>query len=126
MVDLNENGKDDIQEIEDGFAQLFADAKAGNITAVVDDVKSGVDWTVNEITKMVEDAQTFLTAVKAKVVTEATSVDNAVERALNLINNPAVQSAVGLSEQAITDLKNLPSQALATAIGIVKSAQNAI
>lgn len=126
MVDLNENGKDDIQEIEDGFAQLFADAKAGNIVAVVDDVKSGVDWTVNEITKMVDDAQTFLTAVKAKVVTEATSVDNAVERALNLINNPAVQSAVGLSEQAITDLKNLPSQALATAIGIVKSAQNAI
>lgn len=125
-MDINNNGKDDVQEIKDGFAQLFADAKAGNITAVVADVQSGVDWTVNEINKMVEDAQTFLTAIKAKVTSEATSVDDAVERALNLINNPAVQSAVGLSVEAINDLKNLPSQALATAIGVVKSAAGAI
>lgn len=125
-MDINNNGKGDVQEIEGGFAQLFADAKAGNITAVVTDVQNGVDWAVNEINKMVEDAQTFLTAIKAKVTSEATSVDDAVERALNLINNPAVQSAVGLSVEAINDLKNLPSQALATAIGVVKSAAAAI
>jgi hypothetical protein len=125
-MDINQNGKDDLQEIKDGFAQLYADAKAGNITAVATDVENGVAWTLDEIAKLTEDAQHFLTAVKATVSSEATSVDNAVERALNIINNPGVQQAVGLTEEAITGLKNLPSQALATAIGVVKSTLGAI
>lgn len=124
--DIGADLAEDAKEIEAGFAQLFADAKAGNISAVVQDVEKGAAWTVNAINQLSEDAQTFLTAVKAKVSAEATSVDDAVERALNLINNPSVQASVRLGEQAIADLKNLPSEALATAIGIVQSAESAI
>jgi hypothetical protein len=116
----------DVTEIKAGFTQLFNDVKGGNVPAVLTDLQNGVAWTVGEIEALEEDAQSFLTAAVNTVKTEASSVDDAVARVLTIINNPELQAAVSLGESAVTSLTNLSSNAIASAVGVIKATASAL
>jgi hypothetical protein len=111
-MDLNNNGKDDIQEVKDGFAQLFNDAKAGNVSGVLQDLKNGAAWTVEYVEDLCDEAQQFLSAVIAKVKSESQTLGEAVANALTLLYSGDLHGALALGQQAIDELKAITSEAL--------------
>lgn len=118
-MDINQNGKDDLQEIKDGFAQLVADARALNPTAVIEDLKNGAAWTVNYVENLCEEAQTILNAVIARVKAESKTLGEAVANALTLINNPALHNAFGAASDTIAQLVAISSQVLTKVLSLV-------
>lgn len=118
-MDFNHNGKDDLQEIKDGFDQFITDVSAGNINAVVQDVKDAGDWLKNELEGLVQEAQNFFNWGLAKVKDESTSLGEAVANMLTLLANGNLQQALGLATTAIDQLKALSSEVVTAAVGLV-------
>lgn len=120
-MDINNNGKDDIQEIVDGVNQFFADAKAGNVNALVTDLKNGAAWAVKEFEALCTEAQTFFQAIVAKVKAAAGPLGEQVASVLTLIYNETLHAAAGLTRTASDQLKSLSSQAITAALGLLGS-----
>lgn len=118
-MDINKNGKDDIQEIVDGVNQFIADAKALNVNALVADLKNGAAWAVNEFEALCQEAQTFFQAVVTKVKATAGPLGEQVASVLTLIYNETLHAATGLSQTASDQLKALSSQAITAALGLL-------
>lgn len=118
-MDINQNGKDDLQEIRDGFAQLVADAKALNATALVQDLKNGAAWTVDYVEKLTEEAQTIFNAVIAKVKAESATLGEAVANALTLLNNPSLHNAFGAAQGTIAQLVAIGSDVITKVLSLL-------
>lgn len=118
-MDINQNGKDDLQEIKDGFAQLVADAKALNATALVQDLKNGAAWTVDYVEKLTEEAQTIFNAVIAKVKAESATLGEAVANALTLLNNPSLHNAFGAAQSTIAQLVAIGSDVITKVLSLL-------
>jgi predicted trehalose synthase len=125
-MDINQNGKDDIQEIKDGFAQLVADAKALNPTAVITDLKNGAAWTVNYVEALCEEAQTIFNAVITKVKAESSTLGEAVANALTLLNNPSLHSAFGAAQDTIAQLVAISSQVITKVLSLLTGLEAAV
>jgi hypothetical protein len=119
MTDLNNNGKDDLTEIQAGFTQLFNDAKALNGPAVLADLKNGVAWTVNYVEALCDEAQQFLTAALNKVKGESATIGEAVSNALDILYNTGFHQAAGLAQNAIDQLKAIGSDVLTKIVALV-------
>lgn len=125
-MDINQNGKDDLQEIEAGLAQLAADAKALNPGAVIQDLKNGVAWTVDYIEKLTAEAQLILNAVITKVQGESKTLGEAVTNALNLLNSPRLHSAFGATQDTIAQLVAIGSDILTKVLAMVTGLKAAV
>lgn len=118
-MDFNHNGKDDIQEIRDGFSQFVTDIKAGNVNAVVQDVVDAGAWLKAELEGLEQDAQQFFNWGLDRVKAESASLGEAVANMLTLLANGNLQSALGLGQTAIDQLKAVTSQIVEAAVGLV-------
>lgn len=118
-MDFNHNGKDDLDEIKDGFDQFITDIKSGNIDAVVTDVQNGAAWLKGEIEGLEQDAQNFFNWGIGKVKAESASLGEAVANMLTLLANGNLQSALGLGQSAIAQLAALSSQIIEAAVGLI-------
>lgn len=118
-MDINKNGKDDLQEIVDGVNQFIADAKAGNVTSLVQDLRNGAAWAVNEFDALCMEAQNFFQAIIARVRASAGPLGEQVADVLTLLYNEALHAASGLSQVASDQLKALSSQAITAALGLL-------
>lgn len=118
-MDFNHNGKDDLQEIKDGFDQFIADVSAGNINAVVQDVQDAGAWLKGELEGMVQEAQNFFNWGLEKVKAESADLGEAVANMLTLLANGNLQQALGLAQTAIDQLKAITSQVVTAAVGLL-------
>ena len=118
-MDFNHNGKDDIQEIKDGWAAFVTDVKSGNINAIAQDVNDGAAWLKGEIDGLIEEAQTFFNWGLSKVREESTSLGEAVANMLTLLANGSLQQALGLGQNAISQLAAISSQIVTAAVGLL-------
>ena len=122
-MDINQNGKDDVQEIKDGFAQLVADAKALDASALINDLKNGAAWTVNYVTDLCEEAQKIFNAVIAKVKAESATLGEAVANALTLLNNPSLHTAFGAAQTTIDQLLAIGSDVITKVLSLLSGLQ---
>lgn len=118
-MDFNHNGKDDIQEIKDGFSEFVSDIKSGNISAALQDVTDAGVWLKGEIEGLVQEAQDFFNWGLQKVRDESTSLGEAVANMLTLLANNNLQGALGLGQQAITQLMAVTSEVVTAAVGLI-------
>lgn len=125
-MDLNNNGKDDLQEIKDGFAQLVTDAKALDATALVNDLKNGAAWTVNYVADLCEEAQTIFNAVIAKVKGESKTLGEAVANALTLLNNPSLHTAFGAAQSTIAQLVAISDDVITKVLSLLSGLPAAV
>lgn len=125
-MDINQNNKDDLQEIKDGIAQLVADAKALNPGAVIQDLKNGAAWTVDYIEKLTEEAQVIFNAVITKVKAESQTLGEAVANALTLLNSPRLHNAFGATQDTITQLLAIGSDVITKVLAMVTGLEAAV
>lgn len=125
-MDINQNGKDDLQEIKDGFAQLVTDAKNLDATALVNDLKNGAAWTVNYVTDLCEEAQTIFNAVITKVKAESATLGEAVANALTLLNNPSLHNAFGAAQTTIQQLLAIGSDLITKVLSLLSALPAAV
>lgn len=118
-MDFNHNGKDDVQEIKDGWAVFVADVRSGNINAVVSDVKDGAAWLQGEIEGLLEEAQTFFNWAIARVKEESSTLGEAVANMLTLLQNSNLQAALGLGQNVIAQLAAISSQIVTAALALI-------
>lgn len=118
-MDFNHNGKDDILEIRDGFTQFKNDVLSGNVSAALQDVSDAGAWLKTEIEGLVEEAQTFFNWGLEKVRAESTSLGEAVANMLTLLANSNLQGALGLGQQAISQLMAVTSEVVTAAVGLI-------
>ena len=118
-MDFNHNGKDDVQEIKDGWAVFVADVRSGNINAVVSDVKDGAAWLQGEIEGLLEEAQTFFNWAIARVKEESATLGEAVANMLTLLQNSNLQAALGLGQNVIAQLAAISSQIVTAALALI-------
>jgi len=125
-MDINQNGKDDLQEIKDGFAQLVTDAKNLDATALVNDLKNGAAWTVNYVTDLCDEAQTIFNAVITKVKAESATLGEAVANALTLLNNPSLHTAFGAAQTTIQQLMAIGSDVITKVLSLLSALPAAV
>lgn len=118
-MDINNNGKDDLQEIKDGFAQLVTDAKTLNVSALITDLQNGAAWTVNYVADLCEEAQTIFNAVITKVKAESATLGEAVANALTLLNNPSLHNAFGAAQGTIAQLVAIGSDVITKVLSLL-------
>lgn len=118
-MDFNHNGKDDVQEIKDGFSKAWADIRSGNVSAVLQDVADAGAWLKTELEGLVEEARVFFQWGLDRVKAESQSLGEAVANMLTLLANSNLQGALGLGVQAIEQLKALSSEVVTAAVGLI-------
>lgn len=118
-MDFNHNGKDDLDEVKDGFDKFISDVKAGNINAVVTDVEDAGAWLKGELSGLEQDAQNFFNWGIDRVKAESKDVGEAVANMLTLVNNGNLQSALGVGTTAISQLSQLSSEVITAAVGLI-------
>jgi len=118
-MDFNHNGKDDIQEIKDGWAAFVNDVRSGNINAVVQDVTDAAAWIKTEIEGLEQAAQDFFNWGVSKVKAESSTLGEAVANMLTLLNNGSLQQGLGLAASAIAQLAALSSKLIESVMVLV-------
>lgn len=118
-MDFNHNGKDDIQEIKDGWAAFVADVRSGNVNAVVQDVVDAAAWIKTEIEGLEQAAQDFFNWGVDRVKAESKTLGEAVANMLTLLNNGSLQQGLGLAASAIAQLAALSSKLVESVMVLV-------
>lgn len=118
-MDFNHNGKDDIQEIKDGWAAFVADVRSGNVNAVVQDVVDAAAWIKSEIEGLEQAAQDFFNWGVDRVKAESKTLGEAVANMLTLLNNGSLQQGLGLAASAIAQLAALSSKLIESVMVLV-------
>lgn len=118
-MDFNHNGKDDIQEIKDGFAQFATDIKSGDINAVFKDISNAGGWIKVEIEGMAADAQNFFNWGLQRVKDESASFGEAVANMLTLLANGNLQGALGLEQSSIAQLAAVATEIVNAAVSLL-------
>lgn len=118
-MDFNNNGKDDFQEIKDGFDQFITDVATGNINAVVTDVENAGAWLKNELAGLETAAQNFFNWAVTKVKAESGSLGEAVANMLTLLANGQLQQGLGLGQSAIAQLVAITTEVVQAAVGLL-------
>ena len=118
-MDFNHNGKDDIQEIKDGWAAFVNDVRNGDVNAVVKDVTDAAAWIKSEIEGMEQAAQDFFNWGVDRVKAESKTLGEAVANRLTLLNNGSLQQGLGLAASAIAQLAALSSKLIESVMVLV-------
>lgn len=118
-MDFNHNGKDDIQEIKDGWAAFVTDVRNGDVNAVVKDVTDAAAWIKGEIEGMEQAAQDFFNWGVDRVKAESKTLGEAVANMLTLLNNGSLQQGLGLAASAIAQLAALSSKLIESIMVLV-------
>jgi hypothetical protein len=118
-MDFNHNGKDDLDEIKDGFDKFISDVQAGNINAVVTDVVDAGAWLKGELEGLEQDAQSFFNWGVDRVKAESKDVGEAVANMLTLLANGNLQGALGVGATATSQLAALSSEVVTAAVGLI-------
>lgn len=118
-MDFNHNGKDDIQEIKDGWAAFVNDVRNGDVNAVVKDVTDAAAWIKSEIEGMEQAAQDFFNWGVDRVKAESKTLGEAVANMLTLLNNGSLQQGLGLAASAIAQLAALSSKLIESVMVLV-------
>lgn len=118
-MDFNRNGKDDIQEIKDGWAAFVTDVRNGDVNAVVKDVTDAAAWIKGEIEGMEQAAQDFFNWGVDRVKAESKTLGEAVANMLTLLNNGSLQQGLGLAASAIAQLAALSSKLIESVMVLV-------
>jgi hypothetical protein len=118
MIDLNKNGKDDIQEIADGIKQFIRDEG----TLIGSHIASATAWLQGEAAGIPDAAQQYFSAALAKVKATGGSLGEQVADMLTLLYNDTLHEAVGLGQEASTALKDIKSEVVSAAVGLLATA----
>lgn len=118
-MDFNHNGKDDVQEIKDGFSQFKSDLLSGSVSAVLQDVTDAGAWLKGEIEGLVEEARNFFNWGLERVRAESASLGEAVANMLTLLANSNLQGALGVGAKAMEQLQALSSEVVTAAVGLL-------
>jgi len=118
-MDFNHNGKDDIQEIKDGWAAFVTDVRNGDVPAIVKDVTDAAAWLKAEIEGLEQAAQEFFNWGISRVKAESTTLGEAIANMLTLLNNGSLQQALGLGASAIAQLAAISSQVVEAAVALI-------
>lgn len=118
-MDFNHNGKDDVQEIKDGWAAFVSDVRSGNVNAMVQDVTDGAAWLKGEVEGLIQEAQDFFNWGLQRVIAESKTLGEGVANMLTLLNNGDLQAGLGLAAEAIAQLKAIGSAVIEAALGLI-------
>ena len=118
-MDFNNNGKDDIQELRDGFAQLKNDLLSGSVSAVIDDIAHAGDWLEDFLNGLAADAKAFFQWGMDRVKAESQTAGEAVANMLTLLANGELQRGLGVAEEAIAQLFAISSQIVEAAVALM-------
>lgn len=118
MIDLNKNGKDDVQEIADGIKEFIAK----EATLISEEVASATNWLQGELAGLPDSAQQFFAAAVSKAQSSGGTLGEQIADTLTLLYNDGLHAAVGIGEDVGAMLKAIPSEVVTAAVGITSKA----